>query len=1017
MSAPISQRRALCLAASTLALACLAPGAARAQTAAPDSGQEAKDTDLAKLNDAIVVTGTRTGKKVADKPVQMISGDTLNKFGYTNLGDALTTLPIFGTPGNSTIDSQGSFGAGQTFANMYDLGSQRTLTLVNGNRFVSAANGSLFTASTGSPVDLGQIAPDLIDHVDVVSVGGAPIYGSDAIAGTVNIVLKRNFQGLELTGSDGLSGKGDARDYNISLLAGHNFADGRGNLTLNVYFDHQDGLSTAQRELTSSSSPFYGNALGASPYAQVIYQGGMHYNAFTNTGIPLIADSIPFYYGPTGAGVTNAAGQTMVFNQQGHLVPFVNGTQTGVGYVEGGGSGFPVDNYGNLLTDSNRIQATLLGHFDFSDHLRLHGELWLGRNRATNVADQPYYSTNFFGSAATLGNPATYNGNLVFNTSNPYLSSTDRALLESQVGPDGTFYLARANTDLYSGAFTSTSYLFRGIAGLDGDFTVGGHAFKWDATLNFGRNSTITREPQIVSQNFLNAINATTDGNGNIVCAPGYTNATIATLSSTCAPLDVFGLNQASQAAINYITAIAQSHQVNKMLDLVADLKGDVAHLPAGNLVVALGVEIRRESQSFDPGAFFLGDPQADGTYQPYGNSTPITPVSGSYHTHEVFGEVTLPLIGPNQHLPLIHEIALHGAARYTDNTMNGGTWSYTAGGNYAPVGGFTFRGNYTRSFRAPAVTEAFAPNGTAYETATDPCDATAINGGPHPSTRAANCAAAGIPTGFVSNVDNYTATGTISGNPHLQNEEARSWTVGIQANPPMIPGLQLTADYISISIQNEITEPGLTAELDACYDTSDYPNNPYCHTFTRDNSGQIVSFTDNYYNVAVENFRALQVGLSYALPLNRIGLPAAAGTLNIAANYLHTYRHYTKIGDEDVQLVAGKYTDPVDAVTTTIGWQTAKFDWLWTVIYSGPSLVDPNAAANDYQYPRVSPYWMVNTSIGLHVTDHMDLRLTVNNVFNLGVPDPQVYEANSANKYWDAILGRSFRLIAKVKF
>jgi len=980
-----------------------------AQTApAPDI-----TTTIPKPNtdETIVVTGTRVSQKVADQPIQTFSGDTLNNFGYTNVGEALTTLPIFGAPANSPLGTQGSYGAGQTFINLYNLGSQRTLTLVNGNRFVGAATSSIFGATVGTPVDLGQIAPDLVERVDVLSVGGAPIYGADAIAGTVNIILKHDYHGLELTGSDGISDKGDARDWNVSLLAGHNFADGRGNLTLNVYYDHQDGLTTAQRYLTGGDGPFYEYANTNVPYQQAVYQGGERYNAFTNTGIPMSQDTLPFNAGAFGypaGSITNAAGQTLYFNKAGKLVPFVNGAPTGYPIVEAGGDGFNINNYGNLLTDSNRIQATLLGHFDVSDHLRVHGELWWSRDTASNLAAQPYYSTALFGPS---GSP---NGNLALSTSNPFLSAADQATLQAQSG--STFYLARANTDLETGTFTSTEYLFRVVGGMDGDFMVGSHNLTWDVTVNYGRTTTDTSQRELTTQNFFNALNAVAGPGGTPICAPGYVNATIATLSSTCAPLDIFGVGNESQAALNYVTALAVTRQVDTQFDFVADLKGDIITLPGGEVKFALGVEARRESQNFNPGAFYTGQLNPDGTYTQYGNDIPISPVAGSYHTHEAFGELTVPLIGPDQHIPLIHELVLHGAGRYTDNSINGGNWSYTGGGHYSPIAGFTFRGNYTKSFREPSVTEAFAPMGSVFETALDPCDESNITGGPNPATRAANCAKAGIPAGFQSNVDNFTVEGSTSGNPHLQNEIADSWTAGIQANPHFIPGLEITADYISISIQNEITVPGLTAEMAACYDSTSYPSSPYCSTFTRDASGQVVNFTDNYSNISIESYRALQAGLNYHLPLTRFGLPQAAGAFSVSANYLHVYRHYTKLGTQDAQYVLGDYNDPVDAVTTNLGWQNKKIDWMWTIIYYGPSLVNPNLAANTYEYPRISPYWMFNTSVGVHVNEHFDLRLTVNNIFNLNVPQPQVF-VGGTNKYADALIGRYFRLTAKVKF
>jgi outer membrane receptor protein involved in Fe transport len=265
--------------------------------------------------------------------------------------------------------------------------------------------------------------------------------------------------------------------------------------------------------------------------------------------------------------------------------------------------------------------------------------------------------------------------------------------------------------------------------------------------------------------------------------------------------------------------------------------------------------------------------------------------------------------------------------------------------------------------------------------------------------------------------VVNYTAQGSAGGNPHLQNELAKSWTIGAQANPAFIKGLKLTADYIHITITNEISQVGLQTEMQACYDSTTYPNNPYCSTFTRDSTGQVVSFTDNYINIGVEALRILQLGLDYSLPLSRIGLPESAGTLDISSTYLHSYRHYTKVGAQDQQLVLGGVSNPVDAINANIHWQTKSFDWLWNFVFDGPTKVDPNAAANVYAYPRINPYFMANTSIGFRVNERFDLRLSINNVLNTSVTYAGPVPEFGTNKQFDAIMGRYFRLTAKVHF
>lgn len=879
-----------------------------AQTTAPAATPAPADTPANPSQDEIVVTGSRiTRAPITDQPVATLSSELIEQRGFTNVGQALQQLPGFGVPGNSVAGSQGSFGAGQTFANLYNLGSQRTLTLVNGMRFVSPATTSIFGAVAGNPVDLGQIAPSLVDHIEVVSVGGAPIYGSDAIAGTVNVLLKKNYDGFEATGSYGLSKYGDGQDYNISLLAGKNFAEGRGNITANFYYDHQDGITGAQRPTTyGSDSPFFGTSTGDASYAYQLYKGG---------------------------------------------------------------------------------------------------------NYATNTVDQPFYNYRGFGRAGDN------NGNLIISTANPYLSAADRATIISNLAAAGVstdqFYMARANTDLSTGSFRTGTDLLRFVAGVTGDIQAGERKFTWEINGTYGRTISRTTERQVVTQNFFNAIDAVTDASGNIVCRPGYTNATIATGSATCAPLNVFGNDNASQAAKDYITTLATTRQINKQSDIIADIKGDLFKLPGGFAKFVLGYEHRYESASFDPGAFYYGEDNGDGTRTQYGNSIPIDPVAGSYNTNEGFGELSLPLVAPDNAVPAVYRLEVNAAGRYVKNSIAGGFWTYTGGATYAPVKDLTLRGNYTRSFRAPAITELFAPIGSIYDTADDPCDKRFINQGPNPTRRAANCAAAGIPANFTSNVVDYTAPGRSGGNPGLQNEVANSWTVGGVLQPSFLPGLTVTSDYVNIKIKNEIATLSLTDLMNACYDSAS-GSSSFCNTFTRDADGQVTDFIEGNYNIGQEVFRALQTSARWTLPLSRFGLPTSAGQLLFDVNYLHTFRHYYQIGEGDFTKTVGGVAEPADNFTATATYSKRTFNWMWQATYYGPTKVAVNSDDSVYQYPRVGAYVLFNTAMGFNVNDRFSLRLNVNNVFNRSVPFPY---SISTTRYFDAIMGRYMRITAGVKF
>ncbi|MBB6253767.1 TonB-dependent receptor domain-containing protein [Nitrospirillum iridis] len=1008
-----------------------APGAQAQETTQPPTSQAAA-TQTAQVSDdasattgtqqttslnEIVITGSRIRRANFDtiQPAEVLGSDQITKRGFTNLGTALQELPAFSTPGNSPVGTQGSFGAGQTFVNMYNLGSQRTLTLVNGRRFVSSASSSIFGAVAGSPVDLSAIPTALVDRTEVVAVGGAPTYGSDAIAGTVNVILKKDFQGVDVNVQSGLSDYGDAADYNASAVIGQNFNNGRGNVTVAVQYDKQNGLTTEDRKGTiGGADNFFGSATKGHTYTQQLYTGGQHYNVFTNTGMPMVDDGIPISRGVASSAITNSAGQALFFGTNGQLTPFVNGQLTGNSIYQAGGSGFPIADFGNLQVESNRVQVAALGHYDLTDHVKLNTELWYGHLRAANLRDQPYYNTALFGNA---GDP---NGNLTLSTDNPYLSTADRQTIINNLTAAGadpsTFYMARANTDLATGAFRTTTNLYRVVTGLEGDFSAINRTFNWEVTGTYGKSETSNEDRQLVTQNFFNALNAVRDSSGNIVCAPGYTNAAIATLSSTCAPLNVFGINQASKAATDYITAIARPKQDNAQYDVLADITGSIVTLPAGDAKFSLGYEYRRETTAFDPGAFYYGQPNGDGTRTQFGNSIPIDPVAGEYHTNEGFGEVNIPVVAPDMKVPLVYNLELQGAARFVDNNLTGTFWSYTGGGTYQPIRDITLRGNYTRSFRAPAITEAYSPKGQIFDTASDPCDSRYITGGPNPSQRAANCAAAGITQPFTSNIVDFTVPGTSSGNPHLQNEIADSWTAGTVLRPSFAPGLTVSADYISIDITNEIAQLGATDLLDACYDGA--PGNSFCGTFTRDSSGQVTSVSEGYYNAAIESFKALQAELDYAFNLNQVGLPDNAGAIDLSVNYLHTFSHYYKVGTGDKQYTAGSVQEPKNNFTANINYQNGGFDFLWQTQYYSETRISINTPLANYQYPTMDAYVMYNASAGYEFEGGYRVRFIVDNVLNSHVPFPSAgYAGTALDRYYGAVLGRYFRLSAGYKF
>ncbi len=485
----------------------------------------------------VVVTGSRIARALNDtlQPTVEISSATFEERGYTNVSQALDELPEFGVPPTSQQNQQSAFSVGQSFVDLYSLGSQRTLTLVDGQRFVSSNTASLAgAASPGSQVDFNVIPVQLIDHIETVSVGGAPIYGADAIAGTVNVILKHDYQGFDMNAMTGVSNDGDAWNYRLSVLGGHNFADGRGNTTTVVEYTKSTGLrGTARTDYTNQG----GFEAPATPGTyQLVYTPNPIVNQLSTSGVPYLDN---FFYTPgvpdSAIGITNAAGQPLAFSPGSNaLTPYNLGQETGNPIFYNGGQGINLVNYSNLQAWTERVNVVSLGHFDWTDNVQSYWNGWFSDSHSHSLISQPLYNATIF------GNPGTPNGPIYISTTNPYLSAADQALIQSEMTAYGKsgfplsggapfdpnwnqnyFYLDRGSTDLEAGAFTGDQLVARGVLGLKGDFSEFGQSYHWDVAANYGYSRDISRQPAVVFQNLENAVNPVMNSSGQIVCPRG----------------------------------------------------------------------------------------------------------------------------------------------------------------------------------------------------------------------------------------------------------------------------------------------------------------------------------------------------------------------------------------------------------------------------------------------------------------------------------------------------------------
>lgn len=865
------------------------PAYAQDSTAAQQGDASCADADANGICDAdevvdstsssIVVTGSRIARPNLDasSPVTSITVEQLTNTGDVNIGDNLNDLPSLRSTfsqGNSTRFIGTS---GLNLLDLRGLGTSRTLVLVNGRRHITASVGDYL-------VDVNTIPTDLLERVDIVTGGTSAVYGSDAIAGVVNFILRRDFDGIEGRAQAGISDKGDRGTQYVSLTAGTNFADGRGNIAGSVSYTNSDPLYFTQRDsLTGAfsgrrqynlSEPVAGEpAAGDGIPDSLFYDGNIRNGSISDGGLITagcgtanIADPKRCLPGSTAA---LRYGQRYVFTPDGQLVlnnaivdfrvPTDGGSSNTLG-----GQGSTLRNTGQLFPQLERYTANVLAHYEFSDALVPFVEAKYVRVNSFQEGQPSFWQgslKNFFATTQ-----AQFDSINDLSCSNPYLGAQALTTLQS-IGQctnpaTGTLSISRFNVDFGGRRQDVRRETYRVVGGIEGRFN---DDWRYEISANYGRfdervdfqNNLLLFDINGNKTGFLNAVDAVRNGAGQIVCRVNN-DADPTNDDPACVPINVFGQQNYSQAQLNYIQTTGFSQSRATELDLLAFVSGDLSQLfelPGGPVSFSVGGEYRKEKarQAYDPltasGGTFLNAIQ------------PFSPPSVS--VKEAFGEVRIPLLS---NLPFANELTIEGAARYSDyNTATDKVWAYNIGGIYSPFEGLRIRGNYSKSVRAPTQSDLFSSQSQNFAFIADPCDILFINNGPN---RAANCAAAGVPANFVNQPARDRSTGFSSGgNPTLVQETGKSFTIGAVIEPRrLIPGFSITADYYDIEVTNLISALSAQTIINQCYDSTTGINNPFCSTVNRDANGFFVdpAVISGGVNFARQKTRGIDAEFNY---------------------------------------------------------------------------------------------------------------------------------------------------------
>ncbi len=991
-------RKHLCAAITAILLAANAP-LALAQEAESTDGED----EEALLLEEVIVTGSRIRRSPADQmaPVGTISAEVFDERGYTSAAQALNEFTSNVPELNQASGSGDSGGTGQQFPNLFNLGPGRTLTLVNGHRFVTTSSGL-----GDAQVDANIIPTGLIDRVEIVQAGGAAVYGSDAIAGVVNYILKDDFEGLKVDAQYGDTSEGDYEEEFYSLTWGLNFDDYRGNVAVNVEYSSSPMLMFGDRERSNLSritqtNPNDTGPNDGIPAVQEILDA--HFWNFNENGILY---TIP---APPPFALAMIDGAPVQFDQNGNLVPYNPGNILGIPFSQGG-DGFRYSELAGLRTGVERSNATLIGHYDLTDSITLKTELLWSSTTGQEIP-QGYPRTVLNGSAPPFG------AIMVFNF-NPFLTDESRAALSAAYpgfAQGQPLWLSRHfYYDLFpTNIQETTTDTYFGFLGLEGDFEAAGRNWYWSAQAQFGRVEGETSAWDAHNGRFANAIFAVPGPNGPacLVNVDGNPNND----DAACSPINPFGFGNISADASAYVSVPVGQSYTNDQFDFLATMGTTLFSLPGGDVDVVFAYEHRDEEVDFVP--FEANQLGVTGV------GVMEEPQSGSYDTNELSVELLMPLIGGSSALPGVQELEFNGTYRYVDNSIAGSESVWSAGLRWQVYDDLTLRFTQSRNFRAPTLTQLVAPSTTGLASVGfDPCDADRINGGPDPATRRANCEAEwaanpqyGALEDFQDPSENFTyALVTTGGNPDLRNEISDTTTYGFVFQPGFAPGLTVSVDRIEIELTDGLSAFTPQDFMAACYDVSPQPAD-ICSTFSRATAdtadypaGTVVSALTTTFNAGIVEYEGEYYVVDYQLPLDNV-LGAGPGLLSFTLDATHNALYQTSVTGTTFVREDNTVSQPdwVSRFTTRLGIGPVLMSY--QAYYLSEVKASPDATIETTPNPVIDSNLRHSLSATWDINDMFQLRAGVINFTNEEPSYPTLAHGDILGRRW--FVGGTFRL------
>jgi outer membrane receptor protein involved in Fe transport len=949
------------------ALTALTPFAAYAQDAQTTPGSDANE--IAATEETIVVTGSRIARPNLDNtaPTVSIGEAALEAQGFENFADVAATLPQFAPSfGASRTQStfSGAASSGLNTTNLRNLGSSRTLVLINGRR-----------APQGFPtfnlIDFNLLPTANVERLEVITGGASAIYGSDAIAGVVNIITKKNFEGLEVGASYGIAEAGDNKNPNANIMFGSKFGDG-GHMTLTTQYTYEGLVSCADRYLCAEDFAFTNPATGPirGPAAR--------------SGVPLGGR---FFAGSGSFTRDPATGQYVSFN-----VPAY---------------GYNRNAQRTLAIPTRRFMVAAEAEYPISDAIEAFAEVNYGRSSTKAPFEAAPFSsdTNVFG-----GNATTPGLQPTIPITNPFIPAAVRAALTPAQIASGGIQWSQRFEQLGARGATNTRDAARFAGGLRGDFDIlGDRTWNWETSYVYARHQLTSNTNGLVGTEQLYyglRVEPNPTQPGQFRCTDAGARA------AGCVPINPF--LPYTQDQIDYLVVDAGQTGTSVQHDAQAFVSGELFDLPAGAISTALGLEYRTFSGNLDYDELInrgltTGNQIGDVEFQ-------------KTRTKEAFAEVIVPVL---KDIPGIQSLTLEGAYRISDpdNGDSYDTWRY--GGTWEPISGLRLRGNRARAVRAPAPGD-LSGVGQTFGVVNDPCTAARRNAN---ATRAANCAADGVPATYAPPLTvEQGVQGFVGGNPNLTPEVATTLTYGLVFAPEFLPGFTLTVDRFEIELEEVITTVGRQLKANLCYDTTD---RQFCGDLTRGTDPAVPGATyvlksvnDQNANVAAINIKGFDVEARYGFDApNLLGDEPAQLSLQAIATIYDKAEQISLAGQEPTDLLgaAGGSTSTQGYIkfqgNANVGYQAGGFGLNYNLRYIGRADASPFLEG----FPKIPDAWYHNARLSYAVTENAELYFGVNNIgdnkppfFPTGSSGTQALDTIPA--FYD-VFGRSYYTGVTFKF